>query len=163
MLSQRPSRQPCFNWFGMTKALIPLTVGVALLTSAEMPAEAQVVMQQLSPTTQVIGSPIPSPVPVVPGTSYPYSLSPYNSNSYYNPYGYYDYNQTFMTPRRQVIRNSTLINPTVINSRITDSVLVDPVIVNSPGYPRRGFRQPPVIYNPPYYYNQPGIRIRIGY
>ena len=162
MLSKLLSRQPCLNWFGMTKALTPLTLGVVLLTSVEMPAEAQVIMQQSSPTTQVIGSPIPSPVPMVPGTSYPSSLSPYNSiynsNSYYNPYGYYDYNQTIVTPGRQVIQNSTLIN-----SRITDSVLVDPVIVNSPGYPRRVFRQPPTIYNPPYYYNRPGIRVRIGY
>jgi hypothetical protein len=167
MLSKCPSRQPYFNWFGMTKALTPLTVGVVLLTSAGLPAQAQLIMQQSSPTTHVIGSPIPSPVPVVPGTNYPYSLSPYNStynsDSYYNPYGYYDYNQTIVTPGRQVIRNSTLINPTVINSRITDSVLIDPVIVNSPGYPRRVFRQPPAIYNPPYYYNRPGIRIRIGY
>jgi hypothetical protein len=172
MLSKLPSRQSCLNWFGMTKALMPLTLGVVLLTSVEMPAEAQVIMQQSSPTTHVIGSPIPSPVPVVPGTSYPYSLSPYNSttynsnsyyNPYYNPYGYYDYNQTIVTPGRQVIRNSTLINPTVINSRITDSVLVDPVIVNSPGYPRRVFRQPPAIYNSPYYFNRPGIRVRIGY
>ena len=169
MLSTRPSRQPCLNWFGVTQVLTPLTLGVVLLTSVEMPAEAQpVFIQPPAPTTQVIGSPIPSPVPVVPGTTYPYSLSPYNStyqnpNSVYNPYDYSYYNQGIVTPGRQVIRNSTLINPTVINSRITDSVLVDPVIINSPGFPRRGFRQPPAIYNPPYFYNQRGIRVHIGY
>ena len=174
MLSTLPSRQSCLNRFGVTKSLTPLTLGIVLLTSVGMPAQAQFGgFPAQSPTTQVIGSPIPSPVPVVPGTMNPYSLSPYNSNtyynpnnSYYNPYnynGYNPYNPGVVTTGRGVIRNSTLINPTVINSRITDSVLVDPVIIDSPGFSRRVFRQPPVIYNPPYLYNQPGIRVRIGY
>lgn len=168
MLSTHPSQQSCLNWFGVRKALTPLTLGVVLLTSAGMPAQAQIwTTQPPAPTTQIIGSPIPSPVPVVPGTTYPYSLSPFNSTygsgSYYNPYGYSNHNPVIVRPRRQNIRNSTLINPTVINSTITDSVLVDPVIVDSPGYSRRVFRQPPAIYNPPYYYNQPGIRVRVGY
>ncbi|HEY9608688.1 MAG TPA: hypothetical protein V6C93_04950 [Allocoleopsis sp.] len=171
MLSTLPSRQSCLNRFGVTKTLTPLTLGIVLLTSIGMPAQAQFGgFPAQSPTTQVIGSPIPSPVPVVPGTMNPYSLSPYNSNtyynpnnSYYNPYNYNGYNPGGITSGRGVIRNSTLINPTVINSRITDSVLVDPVIIDSPGFSRRVFRQPPVIYNPPYLYNQPGIRVHIGY
>src|ERR671933_185127 len=166
MLSTLPSRQSCLNRFGVTKTLTPLTLGIVLLTSLGMPAQAQFGgFPPQSPTTQVIGSPIPSPVPVVPGTMNPYSLSPYNSNtyynpnnSYYNPYNYNDYNRGIITPGSGVIQNSTLIN-----SRITDSVLVDPVIIDPRGYSRRVFRQPPVIYNPPYLYNQPGIRVRIGY
>lgn len=182
MLSTLLSRPSYFNRFRVTKALTPLSLGIALLTSVGMPAQAQFGgFPNQSPTTQVIGSPIPSPVPVVPGTMNPYSLSPYDSNpyynpnnSYYNPYNYNGYNQNgynqgIITPGSGVIRNSTLINPTVINSRISDSVLVDPVIIDSRGYPRRVFRQPSAIYNPPIYnrynnrYNQPGVRIRIGY
>jgi hypothetical protein len=177
MLSKLPSRQSYFHRFRVTKALTPLSLGIVLLTSVGMPAQAQFGgFPTQSSTTQVIGSPIPSPVPVVPGTMIPSSLSPYNSNpyynpnnSYYNPYNYNDYNREIITPGSGVIRNSTLINPTVINSRITDSVLVDPVIIDSQRYPRRGFRQPSAIYNPPIYnrynnrYNQPGIRIQIGY
>ncbi len=161
--------QPCLDGFRVTKALTPLTLGVVLLTLMGTPADAQsLTIQSPSSTTHVYGSPIPSPVPVVPGTNYPSSLSPYNSGNYnygysnYN-YGYSNYNYGYgnypsvSRPRRTVIRNSTLINPTVINSRITDSVLVDPVIINSPGYPRGVFQQPPVIYNPS------GIDIRIGF
>jgi hypothetical protein len=169
MLKTSPSRQRGFNWFSITYALPPLTLGVALLTSAGMPAEAiPVVVQSLPPTTQIYGSPIPSPVPVIPGTSNPYSLSPYD---------YSDYNSV-IRPGRGVIRNSTLINPTVINSRIVDSVLVDPVIINSPRYPLGTFGRSRVIYNSPGYYSpgyyspgyyspgyySPGsLRIRIGY
>lgn len=168
MLSKLPSRLSYIHQFRVTQAVTPLSLGIVLLTSVGMPAQAQFGgFPTQSPTTQVIGSPIPSPVPVVPGTMNPYSLSPYNSNPDYNPHhSYYNpYNQGIITPGSGVIRNSTLINPTVINSRITDSVLVDPVIIDSRGYPRRGFRQPSVIYNPPIYnrYNQPGVRIRIGY
>lgn len=155
-------QQACLNRFRVTKALTPLTLGVVLLTLMGTPADAQSrIIQPPSSTTHVYGSPIPSPVPVVPGTSYPSSLSPHNFGNY--NYGYSNYNYGYgnypsvIRPRRTVIRNSTLINPTVINSTITDSVLVDPVIINSPGYPRGVVQQPPVIYNPS------GINIRIGF
>lgn len=147
MLNTLPSRQRGLNWFSLTYSLTPLTLGVAILASAAMSVEARpVFVQPPLPTTQIIGSPIPSPVPVVPGTTIPYSLSPYNN--YYR-----DYNPV-ITPGRGVIRNSTLINPTIINSRISDSVLIDPVIINSPRFSRGVFRRSPV-------YNPPGIRIRI--
>ena len=124
MLSTLPSRPSYFRRFRVTKALSPLSLGIILLTSVGMPAQAQFGgFPTQSPTTQVIGSPIPSPVPVVPGSMNPYSLSPYNSNpyynpnnSYYNPYNYNGYNQGIITPGSGVIQNSTLINPTVINS-----------------------------------------------
>lgn len=177
MLFTLPSRQLSLNWFRVTKVVTPLTLGVILLTSVGRKAEAQpLIIQPPAPTTQIIGSPIPSPVPVVPGTTYPYSLSPYsqgNFNNYNYGYSYYgsDYNyggyyggyNRVITPGRAVIRNSTLINPTVINSRISDSVLVDPVIVNPSRFPRRVYSQPPIIYNPPVIYNSPGLSIQIGY
>ncbi len=182
MLSTLPSRQPSLNWFRVNQILAPLALGVVLLTSLERKAEAQpLLVQPQLPTTQIIGSPIPSPVPVVPGTNQPYSLSPnsYNSGNYsysdynyggynYDGYNYGGYNYGYsnypqvITPGRAVIRNSTLINPTVINSRINDSVLVDPVIVNPPGYGRRIVAPPPSIYYSPRVYS-PGIRVRIGY
>lgn len=162
MPSRHSSQQPCLNGFRVTKALTPLTLGVILLTLMGTPADAQSLMIQSPPsTTHVYGSPIPSPVPVVPGTNYPSSLSPYNSGNYNYNYSNYNYGYSnypsAIRPRRTVIRNSTLINPTVINSTITDSVLVDPVIINSPGYPGAIYQQPPVIYNPS------GIDIRIGF
>lgn len=176
MLSTLPSRQLNFNGFRVTKVVTPLALGVIVLTSIGRKAEAQpVFIQPPAPTTQIIGSPIPSPVPVVPGTTYPYSLSPYsqsNFNNYnygyrnygdYNYGGYYGGYNRVITPRRGVIRNSTLINPTVINSQISDSVLVDPVIVNPPGFPRRVYSQPPIIYNPPNIYTSPGLSIQVGY
>ncbi len=133
----------------LTNLLTPLSVGVALVASMGISVEARpvVIVQPPLPTTHIIGSPIPSPVPLVPGTTTPYSLSPYN---------YSNYNTVVVTPRRQVIQNSTLINPTIINSRISDSVLVDPVIINSQRYP---------IYQgggSRFIYSSPGVRIRIG-
>ena len=186
MLSTLPSRQFSLNWFRVTQIVSPLAVGVMLLTSGRRKAEAQpVLVQPQLPTTQIIGSPIPSPVPVMPGTNQPYSLSPnsynpgnysysdynygnyggynydgYNYGGYYN-YGYSHYPQV-ITPGRAVIRNSTLINPTVINSRINDSVLVNPVIVNPSGYGRRLVAPSSSIYYSPRVYS-PGIRVRIGY
>ncbi len=180
MLKTFPSQRPSINRFRLTRTLAPVTLGVALLTTVGMPVEARpVIVQPLPPTTQIYGSPIPSPMPVVPGTTQPYSISPYYSpgnsyyspgnsyyspgNSYYSPYnpyyspynnGYYN-NPAVVPPGRSVIRNSTLINPTLVNPRITDSVVVDPVIIRSPRFPR-GTRRPGVIYN------SPGIRLRIG-
>jgi hypothetical protein len=177
MLSTLPSRQLNFNGFRVTKVVTPLALGVILLTSVGRKAEARpVIIQPPAPTTQIIGSPIPSPVPVVPGTTYPYSFSPYSNGnfnnhnynnggySYYDNYpGYYGGYNRVITPGRAVIQNSMLINPTVINSRVYDSVLVDPVILNSPGFPRRVYSQPPVIYNPPSIYTSPGFSIQVGY
>lgn len=147
MLKTSPFWQAALNRFGLINTVTPLSLGVALLTSVGMPAEAiPVVVQSAHPTTQIYGSPIPSPVPLNSVTGSPCALSPYNCR---------DYN-IVVPAGRGVIDNSTLINPTVINSRISDSVLVNPVIINSPRYPY-GTGRPPVIYNPP-----PGVRIRIG-
>lgn len=147
MLKTSPFRQVGLNRFGLINTVTPLTLGVALLTLGGMPAEAiPVVIQSPAPTTQIYGSPIPSPVPVNSVTGSPCALSPYNCR---------DYN-IVVPAGRGVIDNSTLINPTVINSRISDSVLVNPVIINSPRFPYGTLRQP-AIYNPP-----PGVRIRIG-
>ncbi|HEY9632983.1 MAG TPA: hypothetical protein V6D14_06240 [Coleofasciculaceae cyanobacterium] len=144
MLKRVPSRQRALNWFRLTSTLTPLSLGVAFLATAQMSVEARpVFIQSPPPTTQIIGSPIPSPVPVVPGTTTPYSLS----NPSYN---------SVITPGRSVIRNSTLINPTIINSRVSDSVLIDPVIINSQRSPLGTYRRGPFIYN------QPSVRIRIG-
>lgn len=148
------SQQPCCSQFNLTQTLLPLTLGVALVTSIQMPATATpVIINSPPPTTQIYGSPIPSPVPVVPGTSQPSLYSPYNNtygNTYRNHY-------PIRTPGRGTIRNSTLINPTIIDSTITDSVLIDPTIINSSGYSRRGIRNSGIIYR------SPGIRINIGY
>ncbi len=155
------SKQPCLNGFKLTSTLIPLTLGVALLTSAGMPAEAiPVLVQSPPPGNYIYGSPIPTAVPVNPLTGQVYSVSPYNSPVY--NYRTYD---PFVTPGRGVIRNSTLINPTIINPRVSGSVLVDPVIVNSPGYPYGyGGYGYGTYRRSPYYYNQPGgVRIRVGF
>lgn len=161
MSNSCPSQQPCWSRFSLTQAVVPLTLGVALLTSIEMPANAiPVIINSPRPTTQIYGSPIPSPVPVVPGTSQPSLYSPYN-NTYGNIYRPYDNTyrryDRIRTSGRGTIRNSTLINPTIIDSTITDSVLVDPTIINSSGYPRRGIRNSGIIYR------SPGVRINIGY
>lgn len=154
MSNSLPSQQPCRNRFNLTQTLAPLTLGVAVLTSTQMPAMAiPVIINSPPPTTQIYGSPIPSPVPVVPGTSQPSLYSPYN-NTYGNIYRDRYPNRI---PRRGTIRNSTLINPTIIDSTITDSVLIDPTIINSSGYARRG------IWNSGVIYRSPGIRINIGY
>ncbi len=164
MLKTPLSQQHYLNGFKLTKALTPLTLGAALLTSASMPAEAiPVVIQSSPPSTYIYGSPIPTAVPVNPVTGQVYSGSSYNPPVY--NYRSYD---PVITPGGGVIRNSTLINPTVINSRVSGSVLVDPVIVNSPRYPYGyggygyggygygTYRQSP-------YYNPGGVRVRIGF
>jgi hypothetical protein len=156
MLKTSLSQQPSLNWFRLTNTLTPLALGVALVTLAGLSVEARpiVVVQPPMPTTQIIGSPIPSPVPLVPGTTMPYSLSPYN---------YSNYNQVIVTPGRRVIQNSTLINPTIINSRISDSVLIDPVIINSQRYPFAPYGYGGYGYGGSrLIYNSPGFGIRIG-
>jgi hypothetical protein len=141
MLKTVPSQQRSLNWFRLTNTLTPLTLGVALLTATGLSVEARpVFVQPASCSTSIIGSPIPSPVPMNPVTGQPCAFSPYSP---------------VITPGRGVIRNSTLINPTVINSRVSNSVLVNPVIINSP-------RSPYGIVRPPVIYNQPGVRIRIN-
>jgi hypothetical protein len=154
-ISSQPTAPNSF-WF--TKALIPI-IGVSVVTSAAFSAEARpiVIINQPLPTTQVIGSPIPSPVPLVPGTTMPYSLSPYYNNyrdyntvivpgrniidnsTLYNNYNYRDYN-TVIVPGRNIIDNSTLYNNynyrdynTVIvpgRNIIDNSTLLNPRIIN---------------------------------
>ncbi|HEY9711757.1 MAG TPA: hypothetical protein V6D48_26350 [Oculatellaceae cyanobacterium] len=169
MLKTSPSRQLCWNWSRLTKVVTPLSLGVALLTSAQMPVAAKpvVVVQPPLPSTSIIGSPIPSPVPVNPYTGKMCAFSPNECRGY----------DTVIIPGRQVIRRQTLINPRVINSRVSDSVLVNPVIINSPGYSQGTFRGSSVIYSSPVYsspvysspiyssptYSSPGgLRIRVG-
>lgn len=169
------------NSFWFSKALIPI-MGVSLVTSAALSVEAQPIIRigKPLPTTQIIGSPIPSPVPLVPGTTIPYVFSPYYNN-------YRDYN-TVIVPGRSVINNSTLLNPRIINPRISDSVLINPVIINSPRYPGVPYRDSRIIYSSPglnapfgnssfiyssptvntpyrdsrFIYTSPGIQIRLG-
>jgi hypothetical protein len=140
------------NSFWFTK-IVPI-IGVSLIASAALSVEARpivIINQQPLPTTQVIGSPIPSPVPLVPGTTMPYSLSPYN-NSYrdYNtvivpgrniinnsPYNNYrDYN-TVIVPNRNIINNSPYndyrdYNTVIVPGRsiINNSTLLNPRIIN---------------------------------
>jgi len=182
----KTSSQPTApNSFWFTKALVPI-IGISLITSAALSVEARpivIINQPPLPTTQVIGSPIPSPVPLVPGTTMPYSLSPYYNNyrdyntvivpgrntinnpTFYN--NYRDYN-TVIVPRRNIINNSTLLNPRIINPRISDSVLINPVIINSPRYPVVApSRDSRFIYSSPsrdsrFIYTSPGIRINLG-
>ena len=174
MPSTRPFQQLGLHGFRVKGAIIPLTLGVVLLMAGGKKAQAQFQAPAVrvippAPTTHIIGSPIPSAVPLVPGTNTPYSLSPYGSQNPYNPYssGYYGSPVRVITPGYRVIRNSTLVSPTLINPTITDSVLVDPVIINSPGFHRRGFGTPAVIYSPRGFgfYSSPrsGVRVRIGY
>ncbi len=156
MSNSSSSQQSSSSGLKLALALAPLTLGVALLTSTQMPAEAiPAVIQSPLPTTHIYGSPIPSPVPVVPGTSYPYSISPRNSRDY-NPI-------RTRRPVRGVIQDSTLINPTIINSTISDSVLVDPVIINTPRSTRRTNTRPRIIYNSPGIYTAPGTITIRGY
>ena len=154
MLKTSPSQQLCRNWSRLTQVLTPLSLGVALLTSAQMPVAAKpvVVVQPPLPSTSIIGSPIPSPVPVNPYTGNLCAFSPYECRGY----------DTVIIPDRQVIQRSTLINPRGINSRISDSVLVDPVIINSPRYPLGTSRGSSIIYSSPTYRSPGGIRIRVG-
>lgn len=168
MLKISPSRSK------LTKVLTPLSLGVALLTLAQIPVAAGpvVIVQPPLPSTSIIGSPIPSPVPVNPYTGNFCAFSPYECRGY----------DTVIIPGRQVIRSQTLINPRVINSRVSDSVLVNPVIINSPRYPLGTSGGSTVFYSSPTYsspiyssptygspiyssptYSSPGgIRIRVG-
>lgn len=121
------------NWdgIGITTTMLPLSLGVTLIT-AVMPASAQSVIiqgggfsfgvNQVSPpaTNYIYGSPIPTPIPVNPATGLAPS-STYNSYPIYNSY-----------PARTRVVDSTLINPTLINPRIRNSTLINPVIVDQP-------------------------------
>ena len=148
MLKTLPCSQPNLDRFSLTYALTPLTILSCLLVVGGMPVEARpVVIQASPPTSYIIGSPIPSPVPVNPVTGQPSSLS---SSDYRN------YN-VIRRPLGGTIQNSTLINPTLINSTISDSVLIDPVIINSPRSTRTTLRRSGVIYNSP-----GSLRIRVG-
>lgn len=171
MLNTASTQQPSINPFRLTNAIASL-IGVTFVISASISVEARpiVVIGQPLPTTQIIGSPIPSPIPLVPGTTTPYLFSPYNDRDYNTVImprrgvsDYRNYN-TVITPGRRIIDNSTLINPTIINSRISDSVLVNPTIINSRQYPSS-----PYDYGYDYgyggsrfTYTSPGIRIRLG-
>ena len=102
-------QQTAPNSFWFTKALAPL-IAISLVTAAASVEARPIVIidsPQL-PTTQVIGSPIPSPIPLVPGTNIPYIFSPYYNNRDYN---------TVIVPGSNIINNSTLLNPRIINPR----------------------------------------------
>jgi hypothetical protein len=113
-------------------AIVPLTVGITLLTATTAPASAQPVVvfgqgipfgvSQPPPVASYIyGSPIPTPVPVNPMTG----LVPSSTYSSYPGYSY---------PGSGTVVNSTLINPTLVNPRIRNSTLINPVIVNDQFY-----------------------------
>src|SRR3712207_6086470 len=106
------------NWFKLTHALAPLTVGAIVLTSVGLSAQARPVVIQSQPCgSYIYGNPIPAPVPVNPITGTPCSLSS---------------STVIVTPGRGTIYDSTLIRPTIVNSTVSNSVLVNPVIINSP-------------------------------
>jgi hypothetical protein len=135
--------QPSWDGAGITTTMLPITLGIALITSTAAPASAQSVVVQggefsfginhpSGGSHFIYGSPIPTPIPVNPSTglapsstynSYPNSYPTYNSYPRYNSY-----------PGRSKIVDSTLINPTLVNPRIQNSTLVNPVIVNEPVY-----------------------------
>lgn len=117
-------------------AIVPLTIGMALISATTAPASAQSVIgvdqgillgvSQPPPVASYIyGSPIPTPILVNPLTG----LLPSSNYSYYpaSP-TYYSY------PVRGNIVNSTLINPTLVNPTIRNSTLINPVIVNEQFY-----------------------------
>ncbi len=125
--------QPSWDGAGITTAMLPITLGIALITSTAAPASAQSVVVQggefsfginhpSGGSHFIYGSPIPTPIPVNPSTGLAPS-STYNSYPRYNSY-----------PGRSKIVDSTLINPTLVNPRIQNSTLVNPVIVNEPVY-----------------------------
>lgn len=145
-----PSRQPGLNWSKLTNVLAPLSLGVALLTLVARPATARpvVIVQPPLPSTSIIGSPIPSPVPVNPYTGNFCAFSSYECRNY----------DTVIIPGRQVIQSQTLINPTVINSRRSSVLVNPPVIINSPRYPQGTYYGgSSVIYGP-----SGGLRIRVN-
>lgn len=135
MLKTVSSRSYGLKLLNMACNVVPMSLGVILLTSGGMSVKAQPVIVQSQPCANFIyGSPIPTPVPVNPYTGRPCSVSS---------------STIVVTPGRGILRNSTLINPTVINSTISNSVLVNPVIINSPRFPQRTLRRATIIYNPP--------------
>ncbi len=167
MLTTAASRPPSSNRFKLTNVLTPLALGITVLTSMGMPAEARpVVIRSQPPSSHIYGSPIPAPILVNPTNGRPHSASPYDyrDRDYddYRDYGdYRDYDdyRNHRLDRRGVrggVRNSTLINPTIIDSTITDSVLVDPVIINGRGHSRVPLRRSRSIHN------SPGITIQLG-
>ena len=123
------------NKLGIFTVIVPITVGVALVTATTTPASAQSVVvveggistgfsQSSNATSSVIyGSPIPAPMPVN-------SLNGFSPSSTYYSY-----------PVRRTVVNSTLINPVLVNPTIRDSTLINPVIVNEPQYQRPVLRR----------------------
>lgn len=136
--------------------VIPLTLGMALLSIITETASAQAVLDrgrtssltstdkysgvvaQLAypiPVNQpteaapyVYGSPIPTPMPVNPSTGLMPSNTTNSSNNYRNSYP-----EPYYSGRGR-LNNSTLINPTLVNPRINDSTLINPTILNDSGY-----------------------------
>jgi hypothetical protein len=134
-------------------------VGVSLTTLVVTPVQARpiVIVNPILPTTQVIGSPIPSPVPLIPGTMIPYT--PSSVNDYYRnynsvivpgrtiinnslPYNNYGSYNSIIVPGRTIINNSSPYNSSLYNSYpgynsvivpgriINNSTLVNPRIIN---------------------------------
>lgn len=111
-------------------AIIPLTIGIVLLSAKTAPASAQLVIvvdqgisfgvSQPPPVASYIyGMPGPTPIPVNPLTGLLPSSTyfSYPANSIYYSY-----------PVRGTVVNSTLINPTLVNPTIRNSTLINPVI-----------------------------------
>jgi predicted membrane channel-forming protein YqfA (hemolysin III family) len=133
--------QPSWDKLSIFTAIVPITVGVALMTTMTAPVSAQpvilvergMVSRPLSAGSLIYGSPIPTPIPVhstnglLPSpTYYSYPASP-RYYSYPSP-TYYSY-----PPRRRTVVNSTLFNPILVNPTIRDSTLINPVILDDPG------------------------------
>ena len=140
------------NWDNISifNAILPITVGVALMTAttASVSAQSVIVIKQgsspgvsQSPTGSpfIYGSPIPTPIPVNPMNG----LLPSPTNYYYPARG-----NVYSYPMRGNVENSTLLNPVLVNPRIRDSKLINPVIVNEQGRRRRAIRRSRVIIYP---------------
>lgn len=152
MLNTLSPKQRCLNGFRAIGTLTPLTLGVALLTFAGMPAEARpvIVQTQTEPCgTYIIGSPIPSPVPVNPYTGH-HCSAPTTTTT------------IITTPGRGSVRGST----------ISDSVLVNPVIIAPHSPTRRVIRHqtptrvirhqtPTRVIRQPVIHRSPGANIRV--
>lgn len=141
--------QPSWNKISIFTAIVPITVGVVLMTATTAPVSAQpvilvergMVSRPLTAGSLIYGSPIPTPIPVHPTngllpspTYYSDPVSP-RYYSYPSP-RYYSYPTSptyYSSPvRRRTVVNSTLLNPILVNPTIRDSTLINPVIVNDP-------------------------------
>ena len=154
-------RSRSWHIVGVATAIVPLTVGMVILSATTTPASAQSVVVggegfyfgvnqptipfiYQSPTTApfVYGSPVLTPSPIYPSTLVPrdtYYYSPVYPSTLTPRNNYYSY------PTRSGVVDSTLVNPVLVNPQIRNSTLINPVIVDD-NYNYPGYRVPSVRY-----------------